>query len=222
MNRIVIDARNLTRRFGDLVAVRDVSFQVQRGSIFGLLGPNGSGKSTIIRMLLGILPPSDGTMTLLDHDAYAQSELIKPRVGYMSQQFSLYADLSVAENIQFYGRVYGLDPEQLRASDGRSPRADIDARLRATSSPAHSRADGNVDLRWRARWSMNQKCCSWMNRRRALIRSPGDIFGTCFSSFPDAASRCLSRRITWTRQNGVPTSATSSCHSCWCSASRRN
>jgi ribosome-dependent ATPase len=113
MNRVVIDARNLTRRFGDLVAVRDVSFQVDCGAIFGLLGPNGSGKSTIIRMLLGILPPSDGTALMLGHDTYLESETIKPRVGYMSQQFSLYADLSVRENIQFYGRVYGLDAERL-------------------------------------------------------------------------------------------------------------
>ncbi len=114
MNRVVIDARGLTRRFGDLVAVRDVSFQVQRGAIFGLLGPNGSGKSTIIRMLLGILPPSNGSASMLGHDAYLESETIKPRVGYMSQQFSLYADLSVRENIQFYGRIYGLDPQRLR------------------------------------------------------------------------------------------------------------
>ena len=114
MNDIVIDAQQLTRRFGDRIAVEDVSFQVHRGAIFGLLGPNGSGKSTIIRMLLGILPPSDGTASMLGHNAYLESETIKPRVGYMSQQFSLYADLSVRENIQFYGRVYGLDARQLQ------------------------------------------------------------------------------------------------------------
>ncbi len=91
-----------------------VSFQVGRGAIFGLLGPNGSGKLTIIRMLLGILPPSDGMASMLGHDTYLESETIKPRVGYMSQQFSLYADLSVRENLQFYGRVYGLDPQRLR------------------------------------------------------------------------------------------------------------
>ena len=118
MNRVVIDAQNLTRQFGDLVAVRHVSFQVHRGEIFGLLGPNGSGKSTIIRMLLGILPPSDGKASMLGHDAYLDSEMIKPRVGYMSQQFSLYADLSVRENIQFYGRVYGLDSERLERRIG--------------------------------------------------------------------------------------------------------
>ncbi len=90
MNSAVIEVENLTRRFGELVAVRDVTFQVSRGSIFGLLGPNGSGKSTIIRMLLGILPPTGGNAWLLGHNAYRESEVIKPRVGYMSQKFSLY------------------------------------------------------------------------------------------------------------------------------------
>lgn len=108
MSDIVVDARHLSRRFGDLVAVNDVSFQIEQASIFGLLGPNGSGKSTIIRMLLGILEPTAGDATVLGNDVRYESELIKRRVGYMSQQFSLYADLSVIENIEFYGRIYGL------------------------------------------------------------------------------------------------------------------
>lgn len=114
MNSVVIDVRNLTRRFGELVAVENVNFQVTRGEIFGLLGPNGSGKSTIIRMLLGILPPSEGAAWVLGHEAHLESEAIKPRVGYMSQHFSLYTDLSVSENVNFYGRIYGLDGERLR------------------------------------------------------------------------------------------------------------
>ena len=113
MTELVIDLNNLTRRFGHLVAVDDVSFSVKRGAIFGLLGPNGSGKSTIIRMLLGILPPSTGTARVLGLDVATQAESIKPRVGYMSQQFSLYSDLSVLENLNFYGRIYGLTAQRL-------------------------------------------------------------------------------------------------------------
>ncbi len=114
MSDPVIACQSLSRSFGSLVAVRDVSFEVERGAIFGLLGPNGSGKSTIIRMLLGILPPSDGDATVMGLDIRSQAEQIKPRVGYMSQQFSLYGDLSVQENLDFYGRIYGLDWERLK------------------------------------------------------------------------------------------------------------
>ncbi|TXT22247.1 MAG: ABC-2 type transport system ATP-binding protein, partial [Planctomycetota bacterium] len=105
--------RHLSRRFGSLTAVNDVSFQVRRGAIFGLLGPNGSGKSTIIRMLCGVLPPSAGEASVLGFDASRESEAIKQRIGYMSQRFSLYADLSVRENLEFYGRIYGLTPQRL-------------------------------------------------------------------------------------------------------------
>ncbi len=105
---VVVQTEHLARRFGDLIAVRDVSFKVYRGEIFGVLGPNGAGKSTTIRMLCGILDPSGGRGTVVGHDIAREAERIKQRIGYMTQRFSLYEDLTVEENLKFYGGIYGL------------------------------------------------------------------------------------------------------------------
>jgi ABC-2 type transport system ATP-binding protein len=108
MTEPVISVENLTRRFGDFVAVDHINFEVQAGEVIGYLGPNGSGKTTTIRMLLGLLEPSDGKATVLGFDAFKQSEEVRSRAGYMSQKFAIYDDLTVLENLTFYGGVYGI------------------------------------------------------------------------------------------------------------------
>jgi ABC-2 type transport system ATP-binding protein len=110
----VIEVRGLTKRFGSFTAVDRISFSVPRGQIFGFLGPNGSGKTTTIRMLLGLLSPSEGTALVLGHDVRRQALSIRARLGYMSQKFTLYNDLTVEENLKFYGRGYGLHNRRLR------------------------------------------------------------------------------------------------------------
>src|ERR1700691_2434340 len=106
---------NLVKRFGDFVAVHNVSLQIKRGEIFGFLGPNGAGKSTVIRILCGLLAPTSGRAMVGGRDVVTQSEEIRRNIGYMSQKFSLYDDLTVEENIEFFGGVYGVSPKTLPA-----------------------------------------------------------------------------------------------------------
>jgi ABC-2 type transport system ATP-binding protein len=117
MSDPVILVENLTRRFGEFVAVDHINFQVSTGEVVGYLGPNGSGKTTTIRMLLGLLEPNDGKATVLGFDAFRQSQEVRARAGYMSQKFALYDDLTVLENLTFYGGVYGIrDKARIRAT----------------------------------------------------------------------------------------------------------
>src|SRR3989475_1983658 len=111
---VAISAEHLVRRFGSFTAVNDVSFRVEKGEIFGFLGPNGSGKTTVIKMLTGLLPLSGGSALVEGLDVATDSESVRERIGYMSQNFSLYYDLTVAENLQFYGRIYSLEPARLK------------------------------------------------------------------------------------------------------------
>lgn len=104
----IVRTEHLARRFGSLVAVKDVSLEIQRGEIFGVLGPNGAGKSTTIRMLCGILDPTGGSGTVVGFDLAKDAERIKERIGYMTQRFSLYEDLSVVDNLRFYAGIYGV------------------------------------------------------------------------------------------------------------------
>jgi ABC-2 type transport system ATP-binding protein len=112
---IAIRTRGLTRRFGDRVAVDRLDLAVRRGEIFGCLGPNGSGKSTLMRMLLGLLEPSEGEAVVLGHTMPRHAERLRPSVGYMTQRFSLYDDLSVRENLEFAAQVFGLPRQRRRA-----------------------------------------------------------------------------------------------------------
>ncbi|MCP4202718.1 MAG: ABC transporter ATP-binding protein [bacterium] len=105
----VIEARALRRRFGKLTAVDGVDLEVHQGEVFGFLGPNGAGKSTLIRMLVGLLPPSEGTIRVLGHELPGESERLRSKVGYMTQKFSLYEDLSIEENLRFAAEIFGLE-----------------------------------------------------------------------------------------------------------------
>jgi ABC-2 type transport system ATP-binding protein len=114
LDHVSVEVKNLTRRFGNFVAVDNVTFNVKRGEIFGFLGPNGAGKSTVIRMLCGLLMPSDGDGFVHGFNIRREAEKIKQKIGYMSQKFSLYEDLTVEENMNFYGGIYGLDGRDLK------------------------------------------------------------------------------------------------------------
>ena len=109
MDETAVVVENLTKRFGDFTAVNQISFDVVKGEIFGFLGPNGSGKTTTIRMALGLLPATSGTVKTLGVDVSKEARKIRPHIGYMSQRFSLYNDLTVLENLRFYGKAYGLE-----------------------------------------------------------------------------------------------------------------
>ncbi len=111
---IVIETNGLTKKFGTFTAVDQISFQVLRGEIFGFLGANGAGKTTAMKMLCGLLEPTSGKATIAGFDIYRKTEQIKKRIGYMSQKFSLYEDLTVIENIRFFGGIYGLSGKQIK------------------------------------------------------------------------------------------------------------
>ncbi len=156
MTEPVISVENLTRRFGDFVAVDHISFRVDAGEVVGYLGPNGSGKTTTIRMLLGLLEPSDGKATVLGFDAFRQSEEVRARAGYMSQKFAIYNDLTVLENLTFYGGVYGIND-----------RSRIARTLELVGLSAHaSTLTRSLSAGWRQRLALGI----------ALVHEPGLLF----------------------------------------------
>ena len=112
MTELVIEAENLTRKFGSLSAVSSLNLQIEKQTIYGFLGPNGSGKTTAIRLFTGLLKPSSGTVSVLGCSLPKDSEKLRRQIGYMTQKFSLYDDLTIKENMQFIARVYGLTPKE--------------------------------------------------------------------------------------------------------------
>jgi ABC-2 type transport system ATP-binding protein len=171
-----IQVHNLTRKFGDFLAVDAVNFEIPRGEIFGLLGPNGAGKTTTIRMLCGLLMPSSGDATVLGFDVRRKPEEIKKRIGYMSQKFSLYNDLTAYENIEFYARLYGV------------PRADLKPRIteliEMSGLTGYERElTGNLSGAWRQRLAL---ACSIAHQPPVL-----------FLDEPTAGVDPVSRREFW-------------------------
>lgn len=173
---IAVSLNHLTRRFGDFTAVDRVSLEVPRGQIFGFLGPNGAGKSTTIRMLCGILAPTSGSGRVADFDIATQPELIKENIGYMSQRFSLYEDLTVEENIAFYAGVYRL------AKDKREERTEWVIRMAGLAERRRSKA-GELSGGWRQRLALG---C-------AILHEPPIVF----LDEPTSGVDPLSRRKFW-------------------------
>ncbi len=159
MSEVAIAVSGLTRRFGRFTAVDRISFEVRAGEVFGFLGANGAGKTTAIRMLIGVLGPSGGTARVAGYDVATQSESIKQSIGYMSQRFSLYEDLTPRENIRLYGGIYGLSLAQIRARTDR-----MLARLGLTH--AADQAVRSLPLGWRQKLAFSV----------ALVHEPRIVF----------------------------------------------
>src|SRR4249920_3605601 len=118
-NEVVISTDKLTKRFGDFIATNEITFDVYSGEIFGFLGAYGAGKTTAMRMLCGLSTPTSGKALIAGFDVYTGTEQIKKRIGYMSQKFSLYEDLTIAENVAFFGGIYGMTSSQLKVKSER-------------------------------------------------------------------------------------------------------
>jgi ABC-2 type transport system ATP-binding protein len=145
---IVIKANQLTKQFGDFIATNSITFEVYKGEIFGFLGANGAGKTTAMRMLCGLSAPSSGEATVAGFNVNIQPEEIKKNIGYMSQKFSLYEDLTVGENIQFFGGIYGLSNKQLKEKSG-----ELLERLGLVEAKNH--LVGSLPLGWKQKLSFS-------------------------------------------------------------------
>lgn len=161
MNEIAIDVAGLTKSFGDRTVVRDLSMQVPKGEIFGFLGPNGSGKTTTLRLLCGLLTPDAGEGTCLGYDIRRDQDAIKRHVGYMTQRFSLYTDLSIRENLEFVARVYGM-PEPREAAKAAIDRLGLSSRA--------DQLAGELSGGWKQRLALG--ACILPNPQLLLLDEP--------------------------------------------------
>jgi ABC-2 type transport system ATP-binding protein len=173
---IAISCEDLTKKFGSFVAVDHVSLSIEKGKIVGFLGPNGSGKSTVIRMLSGILAPTSGSGQVLGYDIIKESETIKHHIGYMSQRFSLYEDLTVEENLDFYGGIYGL--EGTKAKNRKAQLIEM-----AGLTGREKQLAGSLSGGWKQRLALS---CSLLHEPEILILDE-----------PTAGVDPVSRRIFW-------------------------
>jgi ABC-2 type transport system ATP-binding protein len=173
---LAINCSNLGKRFGNYIAVQGVSFQLPEGAIMGFVGPNGAGKTTTIRMLCGVLIPTEGQATVLGYDVKSESEEIKQRIGYMSQKFSLYEDLTVSENLDFYAGVYSLKGDEAKGQKVRVlQRMGLEDRL--------GQLVGSLSGGWKQRVAL---ACSLLHNPRLLVLDE-----------PTAGVDPVSRRVFW-------------------------
>lgn len=171
-----IEVENLTKKFGAFTAVDNISFKIPKGSIFGFLGPNGSGKSTTIRMLCGVLHPTSGKGLVMGRDIVKDTEEVRQNLGYMSQRFSLYEDLTVEENLNFYGGIYGLNKETI---DSRKKELIQMANLAGKEKSLAGTLSGG----WKQRLALG---CALIHKPRLLVLDE-----------PTAGVDPVSRRVFW-------------------------
>ena len=176
MSDMIITSQQLKKKFGSIVAVKPLDLEIKRNTVYGFLGSNGAGKSTVIRMLCGVLPPTSGQAEVLGFDIVQEAEEIKQRIGYMSQRFSLYLEMTVLENLKFYGGIYGLDKESL------SLRIKELLEVTELSDRINQRAS-SLSGGWKQRLAL---CCAMLHQPELLILDE-----------PTAGVDPVSRKIFW-------------------------